>query len=209
MDDLMTNRTVLPVLPILLLLLVSAGVASAQTPVPASASASSGWKPWVVAGGSSTTLLGDCTGCPADTYVHDGGVLAIVGSPLTPRTDIGVEVFWVPSSSAAGDKINSTYVMGTLQFRPWGSKGFFVRMSSGMAFVRNWVVETNASTTFTSKAFALEIGGGWEWRFSRRFGTQLFGSQHVATLGDLETATTRVENVVGNFWSVGGGIVIR
>ena len=204
----MTNRTVLPVLRIVLVLLVSAGVASAQTATPSSSS-SGGWKPWVVAGGSSTTLLGDCTDCPADTYIHDGGVLAIVGSPLTPRTDIGVEVFWVPSSSAAGEPINSTYVMGTLQFRPWGSKGFFVRLSSGMAFVRNWVVETDTSTSFTSKAFALEVGAGWEWRFARRLGTQVFGSQHVATLGDLQGATTRVENVVGNFWSVGGGIVIR
>jgi hypothetical protein len=204
----MTKRTVLAASRALLLLVLSAGVASAQgAPLPAS---SGGWKPWIVGGGSSTTLLGDCTDCPADTYVHDGGVLAIVGSPLTPRTDVGVELFWVPSSSAAGDKINSTYVMGTFQFRPWGSKGFFFRASSGMAFVRNWVVDTaDTSTAFTSKAFALEIGGGWEWRLSRRFGTQVFGSQHVATLGDLETATTRVENVVGNFWSVGGAIVIR
>jgi hypothetical protein len=209
MDALMTKRTVLTVLRVLFLVLASAGVASAQAAAPPSPASSGGWKPWIVAGGSSTTLLGDCTDCPADTYVHDGGVLAIVGSPLTPRTDIGAEVFWVPSSSAAGDKINSTYVMGTFQFRPWGSKGFFVRVSSGMAFVRNWIVETETSTSFTSKAFALEIGGGWEWRLSQRFGAQFFGSQHVATLGDLETATTRVENVVGNFWSVGGGIVIR
>ena len=205
----MTKRTVLAAVRTLVLLFTSAAVASAQSATPPSSLSSGGWKPWIVAGGSSTTLLGDCTGCPADTYVHDGGVLAIVGSPLTPRTDIGVEVFWVPSSSAAGDAINSTYVMGTLQFRPWGSKGFFVRASSGMAFVRNWVVETNTSTAFTSKAFALEIGGGWEWRFARRLGAQVFGSQHVATLGDLETATARVENVVGNFWSVGGAIVIR
>lgn len=202
----MTTRTVLRFSLTVLLLLVSAGVVSAQD----AASASGGWKPWIVAGGSSTTLLGDCTGCPADTYVHDGGVLAIVGSPLTPRTDIGVEIFWVPSSSAAGDKINSTYVMGTFQFRPWSTKGFLFRASSGMAFVRNWVVTTaDSSQSFTSKAFALEIGGGWEWRLSQRFGAQLFGSQHVATLGDLETATTRVENVVGNFWSLGGAIVIR
>jgi hypothetical protein len=78
-----------------------------------------------------------------------------------------------------------------------------------MAFVRNWIVDTDTSTSFTSKAFALEIGGGWEWRFSRRFGTQVFGSQHVAALGDLQGATQRVENVMANFWSVGGGIVIR
>ena len=204
----MTKRAVLP-LQILLLLVVSAGIASAQGATPPSSSSSDGWQPWIVVGGSSTTLLGDCTDCPADTYVHDGGVLGIVGTPLTPRTDIGAQVFWVPTSSAAGDPINTTYVMGTFQFRPWGSSGFFVRISSGMAFVRNWVVDTNTETSFTSKAFALEIGGGWEWRFARHFGTQVFGSQHVAALGDLETATTRVENVMGNFWSVGGGIVIR
>ncbi|HEY6614447.1 MAG TPA: hypothetical protein VIZ32_08010 [Vicinamibacterales bacterium] len=204
----MTKRAVLP-LQILLLLVVSAGIASAQGATPPSSSSSDGWQPWIVVGGSSTTLLGDCTDCPADTYIHDGGVLGIVGTPLTPRTDIGAQVFWVPTSSAAGDPINTTYVMGTFQFRPWGSSGFFVRISSGMAFVRNWVVDTDTSTSFTSKAFALEIGGGWEWRFARHFGTQVFGSQHVAALGDLETATTRVENVMGNFWSVGGGIVIR
>ena len=204
----MTKRAVLP-LQILLLLVVSAGIASAQGATPPSSSSSDGWQPWIVVGGSSTTLLGDCTDCPADTYIHDGGVLGIIGTPLTPRTDIGAQVFWVPTSSAAGDPINTTYVMGTFQFRPWGSSGFFVRISSGMAFVRNWVVDTDTSTSFTSKAFALEIGGGWEWRFARHFGTQVFGSQHVAALGDLETATTRVENVMGNFWSVGGGIVIR
>ena len=203
----MTKRAALPALRICLLLLLSSGVAAAQTAT--SSSPSTGWQPWIVVGGSSTTLLGDCTDCPADTYVHDGGVLAIVGTPLSPRTDIGGQLFWVPSSSAAGEPINTTYVMGTFQFRPWGSSGFFVRFSSGMAFVRNWVVDTDTSTSFTSKAFALEIGGGWEWRFARHFGTQVFGSQHVAALGDLETATTRVENVMGNFWSVGGGIVIR
>ena len=203
----MTKRAVLPVLRICLLLLLSSGVAAAQT--ASSSSPSTGWQPWIVVGGSSTTLLGDCTDCPADTYIHDGGVLAIVGTPLTPRTDIGGQLFWVPSSSAAGEPINTTYVMGTFQFRPWGSSGFFVRLSSGMAFVRNWVVDTDTSTSFTSKAFALEVGGGWEWRFGRRFGTQVFGSQHVAALGDLQGATQKVENVMGNFWSVGGGIVIR
>ena len=203
----MTKRTALPALRVCILLLLSSGVAAAQTATPSSPS--TGWQPWIVVGGSSTTLLGDCTDCPADTYIHDGGVLAIVGTPLTPRTDIGGQLFWVPSSSAAGEPINTTYVMGTFQFRPWGSSGFFVRLSSGMAFVRNWVVDTDTSTSFTSKAFALEVGGGWEWRFGRRFGTQVFGSQHVAALGDLQGATQRVENVMGNFWSVGGGIVIR
>jgi hypothetical protein len=42
-----------------------------------------------------------------------------------------------------------------------------------------------------------------------RFGAQVFGSQHVVALGDLETNTGTAENVMGNFWSFGAAIVIR
>jgi hypothetical protein len=38
---------------------------------------------------------------------------------------------------------------------------------------------------------------------------QVFGAQHVAALGDLQSGTTTIENVIGNFWSVGAAIVIR
>ena len=65
--------------------------------------------------------------------------------------------------------IRTTYVMGVYQGRPWRSSGFFLRVSSGMAFVRNWVVTEEAGqSVFTSKAFALELGAGWEWRVARR-----------------------------------------
>jgi hypothetical protein len=207
MDAVMT-RILTSALRVGLILALTSGVASAQN-APSPASAPGGL--WVVGGGSATTLLGDCTDCPADTYVHSGGVLAIVGKSLTPRTDVGFEVFWVPAEAAAtGDQINTTYLMGTFQFRPWLSKGFFLRFSSGMALVRNWIVTDQAgSESFTSKAFALEIGGGWEWRLSPRFGTQVFGAQHVAALGDLVGSAGRVENVMGNFWSAGAAFVIR
>jgi hypothetical protein len=102
--------------------------------------------------------------------------------------------------------------MPAVQFRPWRSAGFFVKAGAGFAFVRNWVVDletTGESPPFISAAFGLGIGAGWEWRTSRRFGAQIFGSQNVATLGDLDTGTTIADNVIGNFWSVGAAIVIR
>ena len=43
----------------------------------------------------------------------------------------------------------------------------------------------------------------------RRIGFQVFGSQHVAALGDLATIDGDVPDVVGNFWSFGAAIVIR
>ena len=100
--------------------------------------------------------------------------------------------------------------MGTVVFQPWRSKGFFVKASTGMALVRNWVVDVNTEDVFTSKAFALGLGAGWEWPLGRRLAAQAFGSQHVATLGDLTgSGGVSVENVVGNFWTIGGAIVIR
>jgi hypothetical protein len=207
MDAVMTRRLAALARAMLLLVLIS-GTAAAQNTLPAP-SAEPG-RLWIVAGGSATTVLGDCTDCPADTYLHTGGVFGIVGKSLTPRTNAGLEVFWVPATSAGGDSIRTTYVMGSLQFRPWSSSGFFVRTSAGMAFVRNWIVTTETgSESFISKAFALEIGGGWEWRLAPRLGTQIFGAQHAAALGDLMTSTSKVENVMGNFWSVGAAIVIH
>ena len=80
-------------------------------------------------------------------------------------------------------------------------------------FVRNWVVDLsggdNTAPPFTSKALSVGIGAGWEWRVSPRFGVQVYGSQHVAALGDLRANNLLVENVVGNFWSLGGAIVFR
>src|SRR5262245_5336952 len=198
---------------VILLLVLFPAVAAAQTTTQPSTTqplSSVRGNPWIVGGGSATTLLGDCTGCAADTYIHSGGVLAIIGGSLTHRTDVGGEVFFVPTKTAAGDPIRTLYVMGTFQFRPWQSSGFFMRVGSGMAVVRNWLgsVETG-QRVFTSKAFALGLGAGWEWRLTPRFGAQVFGTQHAAALGDLTGNRGTVENVMGNFWSVGAAVVIR
>ena len=86
----------------------------------------------------------------------------------------------------------------------------FQSAPTGMALVRNWVVDVDTEDVFTSKAFALGLGAGWEWPLGRRLAAQAFGSQHVATLGDLTgSGGVIVENVVGNFWTIGGAIVIR
>ena len=168
-----------------LVLALTSGVAAAQNPAPSSPAQSGG--PWIVIGGSATTLLGDCTDCAADTYLHTGGVLGIVGKPLTPRIDVGFEVFWVPATTAAGDPIRTTHLMGTMQFTPWRSSGFFITTSAGMALVRNWIIAPTeeGDQSFTSKAFALAVGAGWEWRLTQRFGAQVFGAQHAVALGDL------------------------
>ena len=76
-----------------------------------------------------------------------------------------------------------------------------------MAFVRNWV-DAIGPAPINQKALSVVIGAGWAFRWSERIGLQTFGAQHVAALGDLQGAQ-EVEDVVGNFWSIGAAIVIR
>ena len=120
------------------------------------------------------------------------------------------ELFWMPKVTTTSDGIRSTLVMGVAQFRPWESRGFSVKAGMGMAFMRNWIYgSVGGSPPFTSKALALTYGAGWTFRHTERVEHADFGAQHVAALGDLETSTGKVENVIANFWSVGATLVIR
>jgi hypothetical protein len=187
---------------------LTASAAAAQD-APA-ASSNEGRRPWIVIGGGSTTLLGDCTDCAADTYFHSASIIGHAGVSINRRTDFGAEVLWVPETLSTGDRIRATFFMASVQFRPWSTRGFFLKAGSGMAFLRNWLdVFEETSPPIRSKAFALGYGAGWEWRTRGRMGVQMFGTQHAAALGDLQTSERTAENVMGNFWSAGAAIVIR
>lgn len=186
---------------IVLALAPANAAAQASSPLPS--------RLWLTAGGASATLHGDCQTCEAEyPYRHDGGVLANVGYQVNPRMDVGAEVFWVPMGTAAEGTIRTTHFDAVAQFRPWASQGFFMKGGAGMAYVRNWL-DTTSSESINSKALSLVIGAGWEFRPLRRIGFQVFGSQHVAALGDLATIDGDIPDVVGNFWSFGAAIVIR
>jgi hypothetical protein len=121
--------------------------------------------------------------------------------------DVGAELFWMPAESES-NRIRTTHVDVVAQFRPWASRGFFVKGGAGMAFVRNWV-DTLGTSAANSKALSVVVGAGWAFRPAARVGLQLFGAQHAAALGDLQTADGEVQDVMGNFWSLGVGVVIR
>ncbi len=169
---------------------------------------------WIVIGGTTTTLRGDCQeGCPAHgtgAYLHTGSVLGVAGFRITPQADAGLEVSWVPASTAAGDDVRVTFLLATGQFRPWTSNGFFLRGGMGMAFVRNFTFDAADSVPpITSKALGLTYGAGWAFWREKRVGFELFGAQHMAALGDFVSGGVNNENVIANFWSLGAAIVIR
>lgn len=167
-------------------------------------------RPWIAAGALSTSSLGDCTDCEITTYRHTGSILANAGWSINPRTDLGAELMWVASRSTGEDRVRVTFLLASAQFRPWRTRGFFLKTGAGMAFVHNWILDPNGEgEAFRSKAFALALGTGWEWRLSRHLGAQVIAAHHVAALGDMQTSAQIVENVVGNFWSIGATVVIR
>lgn len=180
-----------------------AASAAAQDAPPAQPS-----RLWIVAGGASGTLRGHCQDCAADfPFRHGGALVGNAGYRVSPRVDVGADVFWMQWRNESG-RIKATAIDAVAQFRPWGSKGFFVKGGAGMAFVRNWV-HTIGPHPDDSKALSVVFGGGWEFIPKERIGLQLFATQHVGALGDLQTANGAVPDVTGNFWSVGAAIVIR
>ena len=163
---------------------------------------------WIVAGGGSGTLRGHCQDCGADfPFRHGGALVGNAGYRVNPRIDVGADVFWMQWHNEGG-RIRATAIDAVAQFRPWASKGFFVKGGAGMAFVRNWV-RTLGPNPDNSKALAVVIGGGWQFNRNKRLGLQVFAMQHVGALGDLQTVNGSVADVTGNFWSLGGAIVIR
>lgn len=163
---------------------------------------------WLVAGGAFVTQRGDCQTCEEDfEYRQAGGLLADIGYNVTRRMDVGGELFWASAETASGH-IRTTQLDAVAQFRPWTSKGFFLKGGAGMAFVRNWV-DASGPDAINSKALSLMIGGGWAFRPGERLGLQIFAMQHASALGDLQTADGEIGDVIGNFWSFGAAIVFR
>ena len=163
---------------------------------------------WIVAGGASATVRGDCQTCEEDyPYRHGPGILTNAGYRVNPRMNVGAEIFWVPVETASGT-LNTTHLDAVAQFRPWRTHGFFMKGGAGMAFIRNWV-DTLGPGSINSKALSVVVGGGWIFRAEKRVALELFASQHAGALGDLKTADADVPDVMGNYWSIGAALVFR
>jgi hypothetical protein len=216
MEDVMTARGVIVMAFALACLAPVMARAQSATPAaqPAAPPAAEPSRLWLVLGGASTTLRGDCQeDCPAHgtgAYLHTGSVLGIAGYRLSPHMDVGVEVTWVPATLTTGDTARSTFILGAAEYKPWADRGLFLKAAVGMAFVRNFPYDaTGTLPPATSKGLGLSYSAGWTFRKQERVGLQLFGAQHVVALGDFQLGQTTVNDVLGNYWSVGAAIVIR
>ena len=204
-------RTVLWCLLALFPLAAGPAFGQAEPDAPESQAESSTSNLWAVVGASQVNVRGDCTFCEVlgieARTTHTWGLVGDIGVRVNPKTDVGAEVMWTPGTARGGTPFRATFLLGVVQFRPWASQGFFVKGGMGMAFTRNFLIEEEGP--INQKALSVAIGGGWAFRRDERIGFQVHGTLHAAALGDFATSEGVLENVMGNFWSVGGAIVIR
>lgn len=208
----MTTR--LPACVSAVLALVVAGPALAQTAAQAPVRPRAP-RPglWIVAGGGGVLARGHCGTCDREgVFLYSPGVLVDVGVRVNPRVDAGFEVVWVRSRIEDLEPIRTTFVLGVGQFRPWTDRAFSIRAGMGIGFVGNGIHTYNQrdpAPPFTTNAVALTLGLGWEFVRARRLTLQVLATQHVVALGELTTADGSIKNVVGNYWLVGGALVVR
>jgi len=193
----------------------SAAAQPAAPPAAPDATAATDQAKWsVVLGGTATTLRGDCQeDCPAHgtgAYLHTGSVIGMALYRVSAQIDAGAELSWVPATLATGDHARSTFVMGAALYQPWPARGLFLKAAVGMAFVRNFPYDGSGTLPpATSKGLGFSYAAGWTFRQQARVGLQIFAAHHVAALGDFQTSQATINDVIGNYWSVGAAIVIR
>lgn len=188
------------------LVLAPSDVTAQPAPSGAGATPQSGL--WGVVGGAVTAVRRGCQTCDERMPSrHTGSLIVDAGYRIDRRTVVGAEVAWVPVSTASARR-STTHIDAIARFRPWATRGFFVKGGAGMAFVRN-ALEGVEERPAISKALSLVVGAGWTLRPDRRVAYELFGTQHAAALGDLQTSGGQVNDVLTNFWSAGVAIVVH
>jgi len=131
-----------------------------------------------------------------------GGVVA------NDRLDAGGEIFWASTAIDAGD-YRAAFLLGVAQFRPWKTRGFYLKGGLGLAFIRASITVDDRTTTSTQKGLGVHYGAGWVFARERRVSFAPFGGHYVASLGDLPTPDGVAENPVSNVWFAGVTVFIR
>jgi hypothetical protein len=151
----------------------------------------------------------DCNNCTRDDLYSSGGGLSVAGGiAVNHQVDAGGEIFWASTAFDAGE-YRASFLLGTVQFRPWQNHGFYLKGGLGLAFVRSSITLDGQTTTSKPKGLGVHYGAGWMFGRDRRVAFAPFGGHYVASLGDIPTPSGVAENPVSNVWFAGVTVLIR
>lgn len=184
-------------------LLVACEPAAAQH---AAAPARSGFVLGLGAGYAATKS--DCSNCGADGGEgEDGATYDDVGfvsiSPLwrlNAKVVAGAEV----QLESSREDARVLYLMGTVRYHPWASRGFFIRAGYGMVQVKSTVLLPDGSDgAGTYRGIGLSYGAGWELFKDSKISFAPYGAHYVSTLASVTVGGFEGVNVIGNVWVAG------
>ena len=164
---------------------------------------------WLGAGLGYGAFRTDCSNCERDDLYSNGGGLMVGGGIVAnDRVAAGGEIFWASTSFESGE-YRAAFLLGTVQFVPWRTHGFYLKGGLGLAFIRTTITVDEQATTSTPKGLGVHYGAGWMFGRGRRVSFAPFGGHYVASLGDVPTAGGVAENPVSNVWFAGVAVFLR
>ena len=194
-----------------MVLAASATFASAQDTkaAPATQAAQPSRGGWLGVGLGYAAFRTDCNNCARDDLYSTGGSLMLSGGvAVNDQLDAGGEIL-AASTAFDGGKYRASFLLGTVQFRPWQARGFYLKGGLGLSFVRASITVGGQTTESRPKGLGVHYGAGWMFGRGRRVSFAPFGGHYVASLGDVPTATGVAENPVSNVWFAGVTVFVR
>ena len=192
-----------------LILTAAAAPAYAQNTQAPQAASQPSRGAWLGVGLGYGAFRTDCNNCTRDDLYSSGGGLSVAGGiAVNHQVDAGGEIFWASTALDAG-KYRASFLLGTVQFRPWRNHGFYLKGGLGLAFIRASITVGDQTTSSKPKGLGVHYGAGWMFGRDRRVAFAPFGGHYVASLGDIPTPSGVAENPVSNVWFAGVTVLIR
>jgi len=152
----------------------------------------------------------DCSNCgPGDEGASDED-----GATYDDVAVLSVSPMWrVSAKAVAGAEVQLEtarqgsqvlYVMGSVRFHPWVSRGAFITGGFGLVQVKSKVQSSDGTDgTGTHQGIGVSYGIGWELLKDKPISLALYGAHYVSTLASVTVGEFTGENVIGNVWAAG------
>ena len=161
-------------------------------------------------GGGYAAAKTDCSNCESGEESSSGGDGATYNDVgfvslstmwrLNAKAVVGAEV----QIETSREDSRVLYVLGSVRFHPWASRGFFIMAGFGMVQVKSALQLPDGSDgTGTYRGVGLDYGIGWELLKNRQISLAPYGSHYVSTLSSVTVGDFTGVNVIGNVWVAG------
>jgi hypothetical protein len=155
----------------------------------------------------------DCSNCSPEGEYGSGAVYtdvtAFAVAPVwwvNPKVVAGVEL----QIEASRKEARAVYLLGIVRFHPWEGSGFFLRGGYGLLQVKSPLNLPDGSvSTAKYRGMALTYGAGWMFRQNSRLAWGPYAAHYVGTLGSAVIGSFQAQNIIGNTWFAGVGVVFN